>query len=192
MVCLGRAQLGMVVFDQSTGVPEKGRHLTFVPLSANIVHKPAGSLGHGLTDGFKAYGVVCFLGIGFEKIAVEPIVAGPRGCPVVGARFRQVCRNPVRRRFAARACSLFQCCIHCIGESNGSTHGITSANEYSSHREKLSSARRRSYPLHSFPAPRPPTSSSPGKPNEYRTPVYFFGKKASKSAGVNSVLPVPT
>jgi hypothetical protein len=45
---------------------------------------------------------------------------------------------------------------------------------------------------YSVPAPRRLTSSLPGKPNEYRTPVYFFGKKASKSDGVNNVLPVPT
>ena len=33
--------------------------------------------------------------------------------------------------------------------------------------------------VYSFPAPSRLTSSSPGKPKEYSTPLYFFGKKAS-------------
>ena len=47
-------------------------------------------------------------------------------------------------------------------------------------------------PAYSLPAPSRPTSSSPGKPKEYTTPVYFFGKKASKSNGLKSVFPLPT
>src|SRR5262249_45580732 len=41
------------------------------------------------------------------------------------------------------------------------------------------------------PDPRRLTSSSPGSPKQCSTPVLFFGKYASKSAGVKSVLPVP-
>ena len=37
---------------------------------------------------------------------------------------------------------------------------------------------RRNVASYSLPAPRRSTSSSPGRPKEYRTPVYFFGKKA--------------
>ena len=45
---------------------------------------------------------------------------------------------------------------------------------------------------YSFPAPSRLTSSSPGRPKEYRTPVDDLGKNASPSDGVNRVLPVPT
>jgi hypothetical protein len=34
--------------------------------------------------------------------------------------------------------------------------------------------------------------SSPGKPKHWTLPVYFLGKKQSKSLGVKGVLPLPT